>query len=275
MSDFEELGQFDYTVHAEEVGDGLPRLWWHNGDRKAKTPGSFYTRSDDWVGDLPAPWKTDDRFDGETGWAAPVLRVLPITYRSQAFRRIETAGKVRREYVPKWEAGCSIHTELLCLVEGLEGAVVWSMKGMTGAAVTGKGGIFTAARQVLIAPAEKALKKKVPMHAFWLPIGMRLKDGKPEYVTLEQGAVITPPALRLPAGIEGRDLLNSLYAGRDVIEEAGALREEYEAWRQERRTAEHDEVAPPPVAAGRNTPQAVTDDELYGPFAPDQDDAVL
>lgn len=262
MSNFEELGTFEYEVHQDQQGDGLPRIWWHHGDRKAKTPGSFYTRSEDWVGDLPAPWTADDRFDGETGWAATVLKILPITYRNQPFRRIEQGGKTRREYVARWEQGMSIHTELLCLVEGLEGPVVWSMKGMTGAAVTGKGGIFPQARQALIGPAEKALKKKVPMHAFWLPIGQRLKDGKPDYVTLEQGSVITPPALRMP-DLDGRDLLNALYAGKATIEYAGELREQYEGWRHERRSAEPmDEVAPAPV--GRNVPQPVDLDEFGG-----------
>lgn len=261
MTNFEEMGSFEYTVHTDQEGDGLPRLWWHNGDKRNKNPGDFYTRAEEWVGDLPAPWSTVERFDGEAGWAAHVLRILPITYRSQAFRRVEIGGKVRREYITKWEPGASVHTELLCFVEGLAGSVVWSMKGMTGAAVTGKGGIFATARQVLIGPAEKALKKKVPMHAFWLPIGTRQKDGKTDYVTLDQGSVITPPALRLPAGKEGRDLLNLLYAGRAIIEEAGELREQYEAWRLEKRTPEPaEEVAPPPV--GRNVPQPVGDDEF-------------
>lgn len=268
MTTFDELGTFDYAVHTDQEGDGLPRLWWHNGDKKTKTPGTFYTRGEDWAGDLPEPWAQVDRFDGEVGWAAAVLRVLPITYRSQAFRRIDQGGKVRREYIARWEPGAQIHTELLCFVEGLDGPVVWSMKGMTGAAVTGKGGIFAAARQALLAPAEKALKKKVPLHAFWLPIGTALDaQGKTFYKVLDQGSVITPPALRLPAGLEGRDLLNGLYAGRAVIEEAGELREQYEAWRQEKRSPEPaDEVAPAPRHAGRNAPQEYDPAEFGAPL---------
>lgn len=261
MTSFDELGTFEYTVQQDGGGDGLPRIWWHNGDRKAKTPGVFYTRGEDWVGDLPAPWAPDDRFDNETGWAATALRLLVITSRSQPFRRVEVAGKARREYVVgRWEPGMSIHTEVLCLAEGLTGPVVWSMKGLTGAAMTGKGGIITQARQALIGPAEKALKKKVPLHAFWLPVAARTRDGKIDYVQTEQGAIVTPPALRLP-GLEGRDLLNALYAGRDVIEEAGRLQEEYAVWRQERRSA--DAPPPPDAAQARNTPQAYDPEESF------------
>jgi len=35
MSEFTELGDFEYTVTNEQEGDGLPRIWWHNGDKKA------------------------------------------------------------------------------------------------------------------------------------------------------------------------------------------------------------------------------------------------
>lgn len=269
MTTFEEMGTFEYATRNDADGDGLPRIWWHNGDKKTKTPGDFYTRAEYWVGELPEPWRPADRFDNEAGFSAGVLKILPITYRSQAFLRTEQGGKVRREYLPKWQPGASLHTEILCLAEGVEGPVVWSAKGMTGAAITGrKGGIFAQARQLLIGPAEKALKKKVPMHAFWLPIGVKLKDGKTDYVMLEQGSVITPPALRLPA-LEGRDLLNALYTGKALIEEAGALREQYEDWRRELRANQDADAAP--VAAGRNAPQEYDPGE-FG--APDVDDVI-
>lgn len=261
MTTFDELGTFEYQTFNETEGDGLPRIWWHNGDKKTKTPGTFYTRAEYWTGDLPEPWAADDRFDNEAGFSAKALRILPIVYRSQAFMRTELAGKVRREYLPKWQPGASLHTEIICFVEGVEGPVVWSAKGMTGAAITGKGGIFAQAKTALVGPAEKALKKKVPLYAFWLPISVRLKDGKTDYVLLEQGSVITPPALRLPA-LEGRDLLNGLYAGRATIEEAAALAEQYQDWRKELRT---NEEAAAPVAAGRNAPQEYDPSEEFAP----------
>ncbi len=263
MTNFEELSSFDYQTYNDAEGDGLPRVWWHNGDKKTKTPGDFYTRAEYWVGEPPGPWAPVDRFDDEAGFAAPLLKVLPITYRSQAFRRIEQGGKVRREYIPQWEPGASLHTEILCLVEGLEGPVVWSAKGMTGAAITGKSGIFVTARKLLIGEAERRLKKKVPMHAFWLPVGVRQKDGKTDYVTLDQGSVITPPALRLPA-LEGSPLLNALYAGRETIEYAGELRAEYETWRQEKRVNEPEPESAAPAPAGRNVPQPIDPNDPFG-----------
>ena len=263
----DELNTFEYEVPQDGDGDGLPRIWWHNGSKDRKSPGSFYTRAEDWLGDLPAPWQADERFDNEAGWAANTLKIIPITYRSQAYMEVKEGERKRRQYRDKWEPGLNmrIHTEILCLVEGLDGAVVWSIKGMTGKAVTGKDGIFVQARKALVQPAEKALKKRVPLHAFWLPITQEMENGKLKVVTFPEGGHITPPSLALPKG-EGRDLLNALYAGRELIEEAGRLRDEYEAWRLQRRGNEPvEEVAPLPVHHnGRNAPQALTADE-YDP----------
>jgi hypothetical protein len=266
MSTFDELGTFDTPILDEQQGDGLPRIWWHHGDQKAKPPrgGDFYTRADDLPDGLPAPWEEAQRFDDEVGFTAATLRILPITYRMQAFVKDEDG---RRTYLPQWVKGASLHTELLCFAEGFDGPVVWSMKGTTGKAVTDpKGSIFATAKKLIILEAERRLKKRVPMYAFWLPITTLQENGRTKFVRLEQGSIVTPPMLDLPPHKTTEDLLNDLYAGKGLIEHAAELRAEYDAWRQERRAIQAPAPAPdegeadlPPVS--RNQPRPIEADE--------------
>lgn len=273
MTNFEELGTFDTSFTDDQQGDGLPRIWWHHGDPKGRPPrgGDFYTRADYFADGLGAPWQEASRFSDEIGYSADTLHILPITYRVQAFVKDE-AGQ--RTYLPEWVKGASLHTELLCLVEGIEGPVVWSMKGTVGKAVTDpKGSIFATAKRTLTLEAERRLRKRVPPWAFWLPVTTLKEGGKVKFVKLDQGSVVTPPMLELPPHSTTEELLNSLYAGRENIERCAALREEYATWRQERRAnapaaqqpAQADEEGYEPAAAPparRNVPQPVSDDEF-------------
>jgi len=272
-NNFDELAGLEYEMPDEAQGDGLNRIWWHNGVSKAKTAGSFYTRAEDWAGPLPEPWQGVERFEGELGWFAETLKIVPLTYRSQPFAAVkDAAGNKRREYAAKWQQGMSIHTEILCLVEGVEGPVVWSVKGMVGKEVLNT--VFAQARQRLIVPGEARLRKRLPMWSFWLPVTQRrTAAGKLDYVSFPEGGEISPPALVLP-DLHGPDLLNALYVGKALFEEAAAIRQQYEEWRHERRGNEPEVLNAVPVHAvpvtaatnGRNEPQALTLDPNGDPL---------
>ncbi len=262
MATIDELNTFDApTSDDTQQGDGLPRIWWRYGAQPS-VPGFFYTKAEYYDGALNyegSPWIEAEIYDGELGYKAELLRLLPITKRSQPY--IENRDTGRRTFLLRWQEGAQILTELLCFAEGVEGPVVFSYHGAAGQAMDGKQGIIPAASRALAAEASKLLKKKVGLSAFWLPIGGRLNaKGKTDFVKFPQGSVINPPDLRLPA-LEGRDLLNACYAGRTTIEAAAALREQYESWRLERRTNEPDQVEAAPVGDGRNVPQPVGADD--------------
>lgn len=267
MTTIDELNTFDVPTTDEQQGDGLPRIWWRYGSAPSQ-PGFFYTKADYYEGALDyegSPWVEVEVYEGELGYKADVLRLLPITKRSQAYLKNKDTG--RKTFLPKWTEGAQILTELLCFVEGVEGPVVFSYHGAAGQAMDRKDeGIVPRASKALAAEASKLLKKKVGLGAFWLPIGGKLNaKGKTDFVKLTQGSVINPPDLRLPE-LAGRDLLNACYAGRATIEAAAALRDEYEAWRLERRTNDAEPEQPPaPVGDGRNVPQPIDSDDAL-PF---------
>lgn len=245
-----------------------PKIWYHNGVRQAKTPGSFYTKLAEVPAGLGAPWASDDRFEGEQGYSTTALKIAVLAHRSQPFRKYKDAdGRERIEYMPRWEKGMSIHTELLCLIEGHAEPVVWSMKGLTGAAVTGKGGILQSYRNGLLKEACRMAGQALPEWAFWLPIASkRTSDGKIAYEDTGFGSFITPPALHLPA-----QPLEALFGGQELIDRGEAALAQYPTWESFKRLpqntteGEFTVEAVPALPPGRNVPQPVTeaDDDLF------------
>lgn len=246
-----------------------PRMWWHNGDRKSKTGGSFYTRASEFPEGLGEPWNAEERFEGEQGFATLKLNIAVLAYRSQPFRKYQdAAGRDRVEYATKWEKGMSIHTEVLCMVQGYTtGAVVWSMKGMTGQAVTGKSGIIRSYVDGLLREAGRVAKRGLPLWSFWLPISSKLLSGdKIAYEDTGFGSFVTPPALHLPV-----NPMDTLFVGQDMLTYGADLLREHEGWADARRlpegtvNAEYTVEEPRQIAApgGRNVPQPVADDDTY------------
>jgi hypothetical protein len=95
----------------------------------------------------------------------------------------------------------------------------------------------------------------------------RTAQGKLDYVTFPEGGEISPPALVLP-DVHGPELLNALYVGKAVFEEAASIRQQYEAWRHERRGNEVgpvDAIAPAGFV-GRNAPQVLDVDPNGDPL---------
>lgn len=266
MSSFaEQIAAVD--IPATALPDAQPpRIWWHNGVKVAKTPGNFYTKADEFPGGLAAPWEHDDRFESEAGFSTRTLKIAPLAVRNQPFRKIkDTDGRDRVEYARRWEAGMSIHTEILCLMEGYDGAVVWSMKGLTGKAVTGKGGILTVYRNGLLREAGLIAKKGLPLWAFWLPISSKMNGDKIAYEDSGFGSLVTPPALVLPDAP-----LDTLFVGPDVLQRGADVLHDMAAWADYKRLPDNvveGEVVyaalPAPAATGRNVPVAMSANDEF------------
>jgi hypothetical protein len=263
----DELATIDVPDFDEAKGDGLPRLWWKYGTAP-KQAGHFYTRADYWEGELPAPWGPCDLYDNEQGWKAHHLQLELITKRSQPYRKIKVNGKDYREYVdwPRrgspWPTGMQILTEYIVFADGLAGPVVLSFHGANGQAIEGKGGIVPTAAAALSKEATKLYKRKIGLSAFWLPIGPALKpDGKsPFFKEYTEGSKLNLPALHLPAGLEGKELLSACYVGSEVLAEVSMTKAAYADWAKEMRGNE--DMPTQDAAPGRNVPQELSDDDV-------------
>ncbi len=237
-----------------------PRMWWHNGIKQAKTSGSFYTRASEFPNGLPTPWASDDRFEGEQGYSTSALKVAVLAKRTQAFVKPAEQGQPV-EWLTKWRAGASVYTELLCLIEGYDGPVVWAAKGLTGKSVSE---ILRSYENGLLKEASRVAKRALPLWAFWLPISSkRLADGKPAYEDTGYGSWVTPPALVLP-----EQAMDALYVGNDLIATGSDIWNEHASWSKFQRlpenTVEGEVVQPLQIAApGRNVPQLVEADDTY------------
>lgn len=261
MSTFTEQMQ-SITIHTDKVITFEPaRIWWHNGVKQAKTGGSFYARANDFPAGLIAPWAPEERFDGEAGFTTTMLKVAVLAQRSQAFRKFKDAdGKDQIEYMPRWEKGLSIHTELLCLIEGHDEAVVWSMKGLTGAAVTGRGGILQTYRNGILKEAARLARQALPEWAFWLPIATKRSGEKIAYEDTGFGSFVTPPALFLP-----ENPIDTLFVGADILDRGADILNDYPDWETTRRLPKNTiegEYAPA-LPAPKNTPIPIDDTDVF------------
>jgi hypothetical protein len=279
MTTFNALGTMDLPT--EQQGDGLPRIWWHNGAKGSKgqpgTPGDFYTKAEFYDGSLEgagSPWRADERFNGEPGYAAERLCILVIRQRLQWYIDHPLPnGQRRTEWLTKYQDGARGRTDILCLAEGIDGPVVLSVKGTTGRALSQKpgkehpGGVIPQFQRAVIDLAGRKFRRTLPLYAFWLPISTK-RDGKGSiaYEDTGYGSFVTPPALALPSEAAGESLLDMLYPGDELVQQAAEIWRQHEAWSRELRgnaPAEPDaDAAPMTDETPRNVPQALTDDDL-------------
>lgn len=241
-----------------------PKIWWHNGIKQAKTAGSFYTRASEFANGLAEPWIPEERFDGEAGFATTSLRLAILAYRSQPMRKYKDAeGKDQTEWKLRYEKGDTIYTELLCMIEGYDGPVVWAMKGLTGQAVTGKNGILQSYINGLLKEASRVAKRGMPLWSFWLPIASKQTAGKTAYEDTGFGSFVTPPALFLP-----ENAIDVLFVQPEGIAKGADILNEYTEWSKTKRLpqnvieAEVVEVRALP-APNRNVPQPIEADDTY------------
>lgn len=244
---------------AGRQNDDLPRIWWHNGVRQAKTGGSFYTKQAEFAGGLDAPWAQDERFEGEVGYSTVELKIAVLSYRTQPFvqqEKLPGEKFARKQFLTRWEPGAKLYTEVLCFIAGFREPVVWCSDGLTGKAVSSKTGILKTYEGGLLSQAEGIAGQQMPLWSFWLPIATkRTADGKIAYEDTGFGSFVTPPALLLP-----KDALDTLFVGPELLERGARIMRQHARWAQQKRLpentieAEYTVTATPALPAPRNVP---------------------
>lgn len=248
-----------------------PRIWWYNGVRAAKTPGSFYTKSSEFPAGLGEPWQVDNRFEDEQGWSATTLKLAPLAVRAQPFRDPKGADGKRdrnqpRQWATRWEPGMQIYTEVLCLIDGYTGPVIFCSDGLFGKAVDGKGGILKTYQAGLLAEASRIAGRQMPLWSFWLPITSKRNGDKIAYEDTGYGSFVVLPVLALP-----ENPIDALFVGPDVLAKgAEILNTSFNKWsktipphRLPGNTVEATYTVTEPAAlpAPRNVPQVITPDD--------------
>jgi hypothetical protein len=239
---------------------GPPRIWWHNGDRKARTGGTFYTKDTE-LADAPGkPWEQVERFEGEVGYTTGVLHVAPIAIRSQPFFSVRAGGQETRTWLAKWQPGAQLYSELLCYVQGIDEPVTWCAKGLAGKALSQ---ILKTYQTGLLREAVKAANKPLPLWTFWLPIATKVDAGnKVVYEDTGHGSFVTPPALRFPDKPHA-ELIEKYFVGKEILERGAQIRQEYDGWLREKRAVGEGMAA---AAAEASTDNGDVADELEVPF---------
>lgn len=224
--------ELDYTP---EANDGLPVMWWHNGDKKAKTAGSFYVKADSLYAPPAEPWQPVERFDNEDGFTCDFAHVVVIGYRMQAYRQESKDAPVI--WLSQYEAGARFRTEALCIVEGINGLVVWSMKGLVGKAFTARnGGILETYKSTLLRDAATKAGRTLPVWTFWLPITSETDaSGKIIYKDTGHGSFVTPPVLAFPTAKSTDELIEEYFVKAEMYRDGAAWHKEYEQWFKARR----------------------------------------
>lgn len=216
-----------------EERQSLPRIWWHNGAKGAAQPGHFYTKINQFTDPLGAPWEAAEKYENEKGAIAYQLKIAIIAWRQQPFI-MDKVSKVTT-WLDDYEPGATFLTELLCFVEGLPGLIQWNAKGLTGKAVTGKGGIISQYRTQLLDAAEQTAGKPLPLWTFFLPIATaKDSQGRVIYQDTGHSSVVTLPVLS-PKVQPTREIMDRLYVGGDLLVQGVNVRQEYAAWLKQRR----------------------------------------
>lgn len=259
-------------VPEEQQGDGLPRLFWANGDRKAGTPGFFRIAQDHFDTPLPEPWEAKkivfDSGGSEDDYVTPKLRMMIIAVRQQAFIKERLEGNKERKiwlptrFMERGAANQSVYAEFLCLVEGLEGTpLVWAAPAIkTSMAMVAPGGILDEVR-LLQKIAKQTWKIKVNRWAFWIPIKTTVDKDNNTVYEQTKGKPVTPPRAYVPK----KDPL-ALYVGDDLYRYGYEVWGEFGDWAQQMRGGVEeiptDDTAPQ-LPAGRNVPVPFDEDDAF------------
>src|SRR5262245_12307136 len=219
----------------DREGDGLPRIWWMNGDRKSATPGFFRFDQDIIDEPLPAPWEakivTFENGNTQASWVTPKLRMMIVAVRQQAFiAERGPDGKSRKtwlnsKYMDKGAVNQSVLTEVLCMIEGVPIPFVWGAPSIkTSMAISANGGIIDQI-DALRETGRRTWKMKLNRWAFWAPIKTTVdKDGVTVYEQTK-GKPVTPPRVYIPKA----DPL-SLWVGDDLYRAGYDLYCQYPDW---------------------------------------------
>lgn len=254
-------------VPDDQEGDGLPRMFWVNGERKAGEPGYFRIPKDALDDPPPEPWQlkniTFENGNSQENYVNPKLRMMIIAVRQQAFVKERLEGnKERKIWLPTrfMERGApnqSVYAEFLCLVEGLEAQpLVWAAPAIkTSMAMVAPGGILDEAR-TLQKIAKQVWKMKLNRWAFWLPIKTTVDERGETIYEQTKGKPVTPPHAYVPK----KDPL-SLYVGDDLYRYGYEVWQEFADWaKQIRGGVEEAPAADEEAESYRNKPQQIEDE---------------
>jgi hypothetical protein len=241
------------------------RINWYHGVKAAKLPGVFYARDTAFT-DVPGdPWTLDERYSdaGELGYCAAELTIAFLGWRDQWFLPGENRDD-KSTWLPTYAEGAKKLTEYLIRVEGLPDPMVLSVSGLYKARPIID--LVSAFRRGALTQAMRKTKRTLPLWAFWLPIASRRnRDGKVEYLEAkdadgkEYGSVVTPPAL------SGAPIPRSV---AEIMADAALWQEFRDAgWFDYKRVPQgtvdtYTVTSAPALPPGRNTPRAMTDQEL-------------
>lgn len=254
-----------------ELAPGV--IWWLHGAKagQTKAPGVFYAKATEFGDAPPAPWESDNRFDGEAGYSTPTLRIAAIGWRAQWFTQDKDDPKSLPRYITDYQPGANKHVEILCMVDGIDEPMIISVKGfhktkaMLDAIRTYENG--------LLKQAGRLAKRALPRWTFWLPIQNKLNaKGETDYIEAQDGAgkaygsVVTPPALYLPD-----DAMDSCFVGEVVMRRGADIRAQYERWFNQKRLPPQitegvyqiEDTTPRQLEAPRNVPQPITEGDLF------------
>lgn len=277
-SDFSGMTIPQYASDSGE-GDGLVRIQWRNGEQRLKTGGYFFF--DRLNGFVPGePWEpyTDTFNDGSEveGYKTDTLRMAVLCVRSQPFIWSAPNGTPGRYKIwqPRWQRGASdqgMQVEVLAVVAGFgDEPVVWTSATIkTSFAIVGRGGkgekpgIIASIREYMVKPAEQAGGVKLDTYCFWAVVETERDDKNRIVYTPTQGKAVTRPVVLLPHEVELPWLREQFCGKKYIAEVLVPLREQYEEWRNERRTNDAEPEPDAAPAQSRNTPAPVGDDDLF------------
>lgn len=252
-----------HDIDIPESGDlPLGTFTWMHGNKAGKTPGAFFGKATEFVGTPSAPWEHDDRFDDDPGYSASALKLALISWRAQWYMQDEGGAKV---WLPDYQAGAKKQVEYICFAEGCDDPMILTLAKYTKAKPIQD--IVKTYRDGLLRQASRLAGKALPLWAFWLPVQGKTKDNKPIYEEVQRngagtGAYVTYPTLNLPP-----DAMDVLFVGADLLRKGAEVARKYANWHEQKRlpanvvegVVEH----VPQLAAPRNVPQPVEDDELF------------
>jgi hypothetical protein len=252
------------------VGDDLPlgSFTWMHGNKMGKTPGAFYGKAAEFPTVPGAPWVEDnDRFEGENGYAAPLLKIAVVGYRAQWYLGGDGKGSMK-QWITDFQQGAKKQVDLIVLAEGLglEPMIVTLVKVSKSKPIEQ---IIKGYREGLLRQASRVAGKALPLWSFWLPIaGQRTTEGKPFYKEFSgkdgKASYVTEPALYLP-----ENAMDELFVGAELLRRGAEIHRQYSDWLKEVRlppnviegqVVEYPQLPAP--AQHRNVPQPMEEVDL-------------